>query len=283
LEVFAARGNARGFLCLLKSMSPEILFWLAIAVKMVIAASVVIGATVAAERTGPLIGALIATLPVSAGPAYFFLAFEKDAAFISQGALGSLLLNAATAIYAATYVLLAQKRPFIIAVPGAMIAWLGCLFLFSQFARTATAAAIFNIVTFSSAYIAVRPYRDARMKQLKLYWYDFAFRAGLVGILVGIILSLSVALGPVATGALAAFPIIFTSMMLILHHRYGGPACAAVMANGVVGLIGFGIAAFVLHFAALSMGVVPALLLALGITVAWNFGIFLLKRRGKIA
>jgi len=264
-------------------MSPETLFWLAIAVKMVIAASVVIGATVAAERTGPMIGALIATLPVSAGPAYFFLAFEKDAAFISQGALGSLILNAATAVYAATYVLLAQRQPFIIAVPSAIAAWLASLFLFSQFARTPWAAAAVNVVTFGTAYFAVRPYRDVRMKRLKLYWYDFAFRAGLVGTLVGIILSLSAALGPLATGALAAFPIIFTSIMLILHNRYGGPACAAVMANGIIGLVGFGLAAFVLHYAAVAIGVVPALLLALAITVVWNFGIFLLKNRQKAA
>lgn len=264
-------------------MSPEILFWLAIAVKMMLAASVVIAATVAAERAGPMIGALIATLPVSAGPAYFFLAFEKDALFISQSALGSLILNAATAVYAATYVLLAQRQLFIVAVPGAMAAWLGSLFLFSQVAQTAMIAAAINIVTFSAAYMVVRPYREVRMPKLKLYWYDFAFRASLVGFLVGIILSLNAALGPLATGALAAFPIVFTSIMLILHNRYGGPACAAVMANGVVGLVGFGIAAFVLHFAALTMGVASALLLALTITVVWNFGVFLLKNRGKAA
>jgi hypothetical protein len=250
---------------------------------MILAASVVNAATVAAERAGPVIGALIATLPVSAGPAYFFLAFEKDALFISQSALGSLILNAATAVYAATYVVLAQRQSFIVAVPGAMAAWLGSLFLISQVAQTAMIAAAINIVTFSAAYMVVRPYREVRMPRLKLYWYDFAFRASLVGFLVGIILSLNAALGPLATGALAAFPIVFTSIMLILHNRYGGPACAAVMANGVVGLVGFGIAAFALHFAALSIGVAPALLLALAITVAWNFGIFLLKNRGKAA
>ena len=75
-------------------MSPEVFYWLTIAVKMAIGASVVIAATLAAERAGPLIGALVATLPVSAGPSYFFLAFEQDAQFFSQSALGSLLLNA---------------------------------------------------------------------------------------------------------------------------------------------------------------------------------------------
>jgi hypothetical protein len=87
-------------------------------------------------------------------------------------------------------------------------------------------------------------------------------------------------MGPLATGALAAFPIVFTSMMLILHQRYGGPACAAVMANGITGLIGFGIAAYVLHVSVISLGVPLALAIALCITVAWNLGVFAL--RGKL-
>lgn len=262
-------------------MPPEVFYWLTIAVKMALAASVVIAATVAAERAGPLIGALVATLPVSAGPSYFFLAFEQDAAFISQSALGSLLLNAATAVYATTYVLLSQRQPFIVCVPAAIAAWLGALFLFSHFFRSGTAAAILNIIVFAICFILVRRYRDVRMPKIRLRWYDFAFRAGLVGLLVGVILGLHALMGPLATGALAAFPIVFTSMMLVLHRRYGGPACAAVMANGISGLIGFGIAAYVLHVSAVSLGVPLSLTLALCITVAWNLSLFLLRGTPK--
>lgn len=258
-------------------MSPEIFFWLTIAVKMAIAASVVIAATLAAERAGPLIGALVATLPVSAGPSYFFLAFEQDAQFFSQSALGSLLLNASTAIYATTYVLLSQRRPFIVCVPAAMTLWLGSFFLFSHFIRDGIAAALLNVAVFGICFVLVRRYRDVRMPKIKLRWYDFAFRAGLVGTLVGVILLLNSVLGPVFTGALAAFPIVFTSMMLILHQHYGGPACAAVMANGITGLIGFGIAAYFLHASVISLGVPLALAIALCITVAWNLGVFALR------
>ncbi len=261
-------------------MSPEIFFWLTIALKMAIGASVVIAATVAAERAGPLIGALIATLPVSAGPSYFFLAFEQNAQFFSQSALGSLLLNASTAVYATTYVLLSQRQPFIVCVPAAMIAWLGSFFLFTYFVKTGTGAALLNIIVFATCFVLVRRYRDVGMPKIKLRWYDFAFRAGLVGTLIGVILLLNTVLGPIVTGALAAFPIVFTSMMLILHHRYGGPACAAVMANGITGLIGFGIAAYVLHMSVISLGVPLALTIALCITVVWNLGVFAL--RGKL-
>ena len=55
-------------------MSPELMFWFALATKMVVTALFVSVATIVAERLGATVGALVATLPVSAGPVYVFLA-----------------------------------------------------------------------------------------------------------------------------------------------------------------------------------------------------------------
>jgi hypothetical protein len=65
-----------------------------------------------------VIGALVATLPISAGPSYVFLALDHDAAFIAEGALASLPINAATILLGLTYVVLAQRR-MRWSVPGA--------------------------------------------------------------------------------------------------------------------------------------------------------------------
>ena len=75
-------------------MSPELYFVLTLIVKMAVTAGFVLVATVTAERAGPLVGGLVATLPISAGPVYIFLALDHDAHFIAQGALGSLVTNA---------------------------------------------------------------------------------------------------------------------------------------------------------------------------------------------
>ena len=48
----------------------ELLFWYELALKMALTAAIVVGASVAVERSGPFIGALIATLPTAAGAAY---------------------------------------------------------------------------------------------------------------------------------------------------------------------------------------------------------------------
>lgn len=77
-------------------MPPDLMFWGGVAIKMAITALFVSVATITAEKLGAAVGALVATLPVSAGPVYVFLALDHDAAFISASALASLALNAAT-------------------------------------------------------------------------------------------------------------------------------------------------------------------------------------------
>ena len=68
------------------------------------------------------------------------------------------------------------------------------------------------------------------------------------------VVTLSFRIGPTASGNLAVFPIVLTSIMIILHHRVGGPATAAVMANAVIGLGGFAIAVMVLNLTADRLG-----------------------------
>ena len=71
-------------------------------------------------------------------------------------------------------------------------------------------------------------------------WYDIPLRAALVATLVATVVTTSGWVGPKVSGIIALFPIVFTSMMLILHPRIGGPPTAAVLANSAWGLIGPG-------------------------------------------
>ena len=49
-------------------MSPELAFILSLALRMAFAAAFVVAASFITERSGPAIGALVATLPVRPGP-----------------------------------------------------------------------------------------------------------------------------------------------------------------------------------------------------------------------
>ena len=99
-------------------MLPDPLFWYGLALKMAMTATIVVVASVAVERSGPFIGALIAALPTAAGAAYIIMALEHPPAFIAASAVGSAAANAAVAIFALTYAALAQRRASCSASPG---------------------------------------------------------------------------------------------------------------------------------------------------------------------
>ena len=203
-------------------VSPEFLFWFELALKMAVTALFVSVATVIAERLGPTIGALVATLPVSAGPVYVFLALDHDTAFISASAVASLALNAATALYLTIYVLLAQRHSIWTSSSLAFTAWLAAALALSLIHWTTWSAFALNVVVFGFCFFIVEPFRLVRMPPTKRPWYDFLVRSTMVALLVGAVVTLSFRIGPAGSGVLAVFPVIYTSIMFILHHRVGG-------------------------------------------------------------
>src|SRR5664279_6191316 len=104
-------------------MSPDLTFVLTLVLRMAITAAFVVTASFITERAGPVIGALVATLPISAGPSYVFLAIDHDAAFVAEGALASLPINAVTIFLGLTYVVLAQRRSVIVSCGVAVAVW----------------------------------------------------------------------------------------------------------------------------------------------------------------
>jgi hypothetical protein len=62
------------------SISPDLAFVLTLLLRMAVTAAFVVTASIVTERSGPVIGALVATLPVSTGPAYIFLALDHGRA-----------------------------------------------------------------------------------------------------------------------------------------------------------------------------------------------------------
>src|SRR6516162_8361773 len=95
---------------------------------------------------------------------------------------------------------------------------------------------------------------------------------------VGAVVTLSFRIGPAESGVLAVFPVIYTSIMFILHCRVGGPVTAAVLANAVAGLAGFGVALLTLHLTVVPLGSATALVFALGVSVAWNAAVYVTRR-----
>ncbi|HVT55092.1 MAG TPA: hypothetical protein VHD34_03455 [Xanthobacteraceae bacterium] len=260
-------------------MSPEIYFALTLAVKMIVTAGFIIGATITAERAGPVIGGLVASLPISTGPVYVFLALDHDARFISAAALGTLVMNTANVAFALIYALLAQKRSLSISFGLGIGAWFVIGWIGNSINWTLASAAMLNIAAIGGSYFIVRPLRNVRVPPMHTRWQDLALRAVLAAILVGAVVTASFHIGAKASGIFGVFPTVFTSMMLIMHNRLGGKATAAVLANAILGLGGFGLAAATVHAAAAPFGKWTALLLGVSASFTWGLLIFATRKR----
>jgi len=261
-------------------MSAALSFALILIVKMAITAAFVVAATVTAERAGPLVGGLVATLPIGAGPAYVFLALDHGASFIAQGAVASLAINAANAAFACTYSLLAQKRSLAISLGLSYVVWIVLALSINALHWSIGPALLLNVVALSIGLWLVWPLRHVPMLRLTRRWYDYALRAGLVSILVGILVTFSFRIGPYSSGLLAVFPVVLTSIILILHNRAGGKSTAAVMANAVLGLAGFCLSCLALHFAAEPLGKWLGLTVALAVSVGWSLAVLFARKAG---
>lgn len=94
-----------------------------LAAKIAAAVIVVAAASRATERAGPFLGAMIATIPVSTGPIYVFLAIDHGAAFVSESARMSVAATAAIAAFVAAHALATRRFATAGSLALATLAW----------------------------------------------------------------------------------------------------------------------------------------------------------------
>jgi len=258
-------------------MSPELLFWLSLALKMAVTAGFVVAAAAVAERVGPAIGALVATLPIAAGPAYVFVALDHDAQFISQSAIGSIAAHAATAVFSLVYIVLAQRFALTVSVSAAVAVWFVVAFALRAVPWSFWSVAAVNLTAYGVCIVLTARHRHVRMPLVGRKWYDVPLRAVMVACLVAAVVASSGHVGPTVTGLLAVYPIVMTSLMLIFQSRVGGPATAALIANTMWGLVGFSACLFTVHLATVPLGTWGGLALSLAVSVGWNLGLYGLR------
>lgn len=255
-------------------------FYLSLAIKMVISATFVVSVSFMAQRVGPLIAGLVAALPVSAGPAYVFLALDHDAAFIAGSALTSMMANVATGVFALTYAAMAQRRGLLASYAVALAVWLLLAAIFRQIPWTLPLAALATLVIYPPCIVLSRRYRAVPLPPAERKWFDLPLRAAMVAALVLVLVLTSPFVGAEISGMIAVFPVVLSSLMLIFHPRVGGPPTASVIANTIPGLPGFAVALGFLHVAAVPLGVWLAMTLGCAICIAWSYGAWRLRRRG---
>jgi len=261
-------------------MSPDLLFWYGLALKMVLTATVVVITSLVVERSGPFVGALIGALPTAAGAAYTILAFEHPPSFIAASAIGSVAINAAVAIFAATYAMLAQRHGLLVSLGAATMLWFALAAALRMVDWTPLSAVAINAAVYAITIPLSWRYRTGGgpVKFVRT-WFDIPLRALTVAIVVAVVTAASSSIGSFASGMFALFPIILGSSIVIMHPRIGGKATASMLAHAQLPLIGLGLGFLALHYLVVPIGVWPALGAGLAVCLAWSGLLLMIQMR----
>jgi len=261
-------------------MAADAANWLPLLIRVVAASGVVVLASLMAERVGPFFGGLIATLPVSTGPAYALLSIDHGDSFIAQTALSSVATNVTMVAYLLTLVLVSPRTRMPISLGGAIALWLGGAALLRFVPWSVVGALAANLAMYALAYRLLRrgaPEPVARRAVSR--WYDVPLRAVLVGLLVVGVTTASSLIGPAATGIGAIFPIALSSLTAVVHQRLGGAAAAATMRGAVIANPGFLLSVLSVHLLAEPAGRWWALAAGLAVSLGWSGGLLVWKAR----
>jgi uncharacterized membrane protein (GlpM family) len=259
-------------------ISPDLLFWYGLALKMVMTAVVVVITAFVVERSGAFIGALVAALPTAAGAAYIILAIEHPPSFIAASALGSAATDAAVSIFCLIYAFLAQRHGLVLCLSISLTVWLIVAALLRLFDWTPLTAVLLNAVVFGMTVPLSWRYRDAGpMRKFLRTPFDVPLRALAAAVVVATVTTASYSIGSFASGVFALFPIILCSSVVILHPRVGGKPTASMLSHAQIAFIGLALGFIVLHYTAEPLGSWWAMLTGMVFCLAWN-GILLLVR-----
>jgi|SRR5271166_3011739 len=253
-------------------MPLEPLFWYGLILKMAMTAAIVVVASVAVERSGPFIGALIATLPTAAGAAYIILAMEHPPDFIAASAIGTAAMNAGVAIFALTYAMLAQRHGVLISITVAVLVWFCVAAVLRLMEWTPAKALVLNVLVLGVTIPASGRFRRDALsrKDIRRTRYELALRATAAALVVAGVTTASHRIGSFTSGMFAVFPIVLGTFVVILHSHAGGKAAGAVLAHAQPPLIGLFLGFLGVHYLAEAIGVWWAYACGLAVTMAWS-------------
>ena len=250
-----------------------------LALRMLLVARFVVLVALLAERVGPFLGAMVASLPLYTGPVYLMLALQHDAGWLAQATLGSIAICGISPLFVLAYCVLALRHGMALSLGSAALVWCIGAVAVQTVAWSLGAALLFVAPIYAVAVGLARGFtRGIAVPRAERRWTDLVLRAAMVAILSGFTIWVSGIVPPQVAGVLSVAPILTTSLVLVLHPRIGGRATAALLAHTLAGLVGMVLAFALVHTTIGALGVFSALALGLAVTLAWNLMLIAISR-----
>src|SRR5262249_16826495 len=176
---------------------------------MAMTTTIVVVASVAVERSGPFIAALIAALPTPASAAYIILATGHPPHFIAASAIGSAAANAAVAVFALVYAVLAQRHGIALSIGVATLIWFCAAAALRLVDWTPVSALALNAAVFAVTIPASARYRllAPPRQGIRRTRYDLPLRAATAALVVAVVTTASHEIGSFASRPVPGVPV----------------------------------------------------------------------------
>ncbi len=233
-----------------------------LAVKVLLAPSFVVGASLVARRFGPRVGGLIAGLPVVAGPILLAYALAHGSAFAAGAAAGTLLGLVSLIAFVVVYARLAPRLFWGASMLAGWIAFAAATVAFSALSVPVGAALGLAAVALLVGLASLpRAGRNLPAHATPPAW-DLPVRAACALALVLTLTAVAGWLGPQLSGLLAPFPIIATVLATFTHAQRGTDELLRLLRGLVSGFGAFALFCFTLAVSLPRLGTAAAFALA---------------------
>ena len=246
-----------------------------ILLKLILTPLIIILATFAVRRWGPVVGGWIVGLPLTSGPVSVFLYLEQGREFAAVAAGSTIFGTLAFVSFCLAYARAARKFPWQGAALIALAANFTAICITSQL-RLPPVPATLAVVALVALALYLEGSAVAEIVVMPAPWWDLPFRMVAATTVVMGVTYVSSQLGPAVSGVLSTFP-VFICVMSIFTHKMCGTANVIQLERGVT-TGAFSFAAFFLVVALTMRTLHPALAYGLAclVTVAVNLGLMLL-------
>ncbi len=248
-------------------------------VKLLLAPSFVVGASLTARRFGPRIGGLVAGLPVVAGPILLAYALAHGKAFAAGAAAGTLLGLVSLIAFVVVYGRLAGHLSWGASMIAGWCAFALCTAIFSALSIPVGGGLALALLALAGGLAALpRPRRAPPGPSAPPAW-DLPLRAGCAMALVLTLTAIAGWLGPQLSGLLAPFPIIATVLATFTHAQRGVDDTLRLLRGMVSGFGAFALFCFTLAVSLRTLGTASGFVLATAVALLTQALVFAATRR----
>lgn len=262
---------------------------LLIAVKVLLAPSFVVLASLAGRRFGARVGGFVGGMPVVAGPILLAYALAHGRDFAAHAATGTLLGLVSLMCFVVAYGRLARRLPWHLSLPLGWLAFGAATALFTLVPSSPLLALAVVALALAAApallprtepALGTEPSQGAEPAQgaeTPHPGWDLPLRAGSALALVLALTAASGWLGPHLSGLLAPFPIIASVLASFTHGQRGASELIHLLKGLLLGYGAFGLFCFALAVLLVPFGIAAAFgiaslaaLLCQGAVVIWQ-------------